>query len=392
MRFLRKLIFGRSLRQLILPTGVFFLGVYLLIFSTTYGESTSTFTKRLKLFLTNSENDSKQYISKEFCNPTSIERRAKVEDRRTTKSNNISCRPHVASEEACQLAKELYRTNPALQTCGYSRPVEICTYNLDNVEEGSSTSQIVCSVKDCTKYKRPNVVVWLPSKQTGKLIKKDYIASENELQKRIDGVISEARSKNGSNFMLLECTDSEDGQRAPYDFIGQMFLIPPVPEKEYQQQQSSKTININLVMIDSVARSHFYRSLPRTISTFSKINKYRDVKAEVLDFEMFQSLEGHTAENVHGLFTGKLFPKSFTGQQREQSAVGVGEFLKIWKKSGYKTIYQDDLCFDNFWGMRLDLGTPNSWEEFMKAKSDNFIDSIGRFSLSTLHITRRLSI
>lgn len=376
MRFLRKLIYGRSLRQLILPTGVLFLGVYLLLFSTTYGKTASrNLSKRLKLFLSNSE----EYTSKEFCNPTSIERR--VTDGSSSKQNDtITCKQHVASEEACKLAKELYHTNPSLKTCGYSRPVDICTYNLiDDTNQGSSTSfKISCSIKDCEKYKRPNVVVWLPSIKTGTLSKKDYFTSEKDLQNHIDGVISKARTEEGASFLLLECTDSMDVQRKAYDFVGQMFLIPPVPEKQYKQQSSKTNININLVMIDSVARSHFYRSLPRTISTFSKINKYRHVKAEVLDFELFQSLEGHTAENVHGLFTGTLFPKSFTGQERERSAVGVGEFLKIWKKNGYKTIYQDDLCFDDYWGMRLDLGTPNNWDEFLKVKSGNHIDSIGK--------------
>ena len=78
-----------------------------------------------------------------------------------------------------------------------------------------------------------------------------------------------------------------DVQRKAYDFVGQMFLIPPLPEKQYKQKQSKTNININLVMIDSVARSHFYRSLPHTISTFSKINKYRHVKAEVLTLSCF---------------------------------------------------------------------------------------------------------
>lgn len=381
MRFIRKLIYGRSLRQLILPTGVLFLAVYLLLFSTTYGKSASNnISRRLKLFLTSS--NSAEYTSKEFCNPTSIERR--VTDGSDTEQNEkITCKQHVASKEACKLAKELYYTNPSLKTCGYSRPVDICRYNLmDDTKQGSSSSlKISCSIKDCKKYKRPNVLVWLPSTKTGTLSKKDYFTNEKDLQKHIDGVISKARTEEGASFLLLECVDSMDVQREAYDFVGQMFLIPPVPEKQYNQQAPKANININLVMIDSVARSHFYRSLPHTISTFSKINKYRHVKAEVLDFELFQSLEGHTAENIHGLFTGKLFPKTFTGQERERSAVGVGDFLKIWKNNGYKTIYQDDLCFDDYWGMRLDLGTPNNWDEFVKAKSDNHIDSIGRLLL-----------
>ena len=369
---LRKLIYGRSLRQLILPTGILFLAVYLLLFTTTYGKS-SSFSRKLKLFL-GKDTTSRQYTSKEFCNPTSIKRRIPF-----TKNSreNISCKPHVASEAACDLAKELYFTNPALKTCGHSRPVEICSYSLD--DDSESPHNYKCFTRDCTKYRRPNVIVWTTSKQTGKLKPMEYFSREKDLQTKFQDVIARARSDDTS-FLLLECTDNMDGKRAPYDFIGQMFLIPPVPENKYEQpsKEENRKININMIMIDSVARSHFYRSLPQTISTFSQINQYRHVKAEVLDFEMFQSLEGHTAENIHGLFTGKLFPKSFTGQERERTPVGVGEFMKIWKEQGYKTIYQDDLCFDEFWGMRLDLGTPNSWEDFLKAKSNNFIDSIGK--------------
>ena len=379
MSFMMKLVQGKNLHQLILSTSVLFLAVYLLLFSTTYGKSASRhLSRRSKINLTSSNNG--KYISKEFCNPKSIERR--VTDGSDSKPNkNITCKQHVASAGACKLAKELYYTNPSLKTCGYSRPVDICSYNLmdDNVQGSSPSLKISCSIKDCKKYKRPNVVVWLPSIKMGTLLKKDYFTSEKDLQNNIDGVISKARTEENASFLLFECIDSMDVQRKAYDFVGQMFLIPPVPEKQYKQKQSKTNININLVMIDSVARSHFYRSLPHTISTFSKINKYRHVKAEVLDFELFQSLEGHTAENTHGFFTGKLFPKTFTGQERERSAVGVGDFMKIWKKNGYKTIYQDDLCFDDYWGMRLDLGTPNNWDEFLTAKSDNHIDSIGRF-------------
>ena len=295
----------------------------------------------------------------------------RVKDGSDLKANKkITCKQHVASPGACKLAKELYYTNPSLKTCGYSRPVDICSYNLmDGTEQGSSSSlKISCSLKDCKKYKRPNVVVWLPSIKTGTLLKKDNFTSEEDLQNNIDGIISKARTEENASFLLFECIDSMDVQRKAYDIVGQMFLIPPVPEKQYKQKQSKTNININLVMIDSVARSHFYRSLPHTISTFSKINKYRHVKAEVLDFEVFQSLKGHTTENKHGFFTGKLFPKTFTGKERERVRVGVGDFMKIWKNNGYKTIYQDDLCTDGHWGMRLDLGAPESWDKFLKAK------------------------
>ncbi|XP_066928881.1 uncharacterized protein [Clytia hemisphaerica] len=368
MRFLlllRRLIFGRSLKQWIVPTGVFFAVVYIILFSTTDGR-TNSFSKKLAHYFMD---DGKQFISKEYCNPTSIKRRTHITNR-----TNIACKPHIASETACNLAQELYTTNPKLQTCGYSRPVEICTF-----EHSSSSSTRIsykCSVKDCLKYERNNILVWSVSKDSGELRQNEYFTDEEDFQNSINNIVSDAR-KAGFTFLLFECTDERTYQRPNHDFIGQMFLIPPLPLKKYDQPENDQKININMLMIDSAARSHFYRSLPRTISTFSTINKYRHVKAEVLDFELFQSIEGHTAENLHGLFTGKLFPKSFTGADRERSAIGVGDFMKLFKEKGYKTVYQDDLCFNEFWGMRLDLGSPDNWIDFQKAITDNSIESTG---------------
>lgn len=369
----RRLMLGRSLTQILLPTGVFFLAVYFMMFSSTVGKR-SNFSRKVWQFFDSSGDDT---TSEEYCNPTSITRRV------VSKMNHsaVSCKPHVASKTACNLAKQLYYTDPKLKTCGYSRPVEICKH-LESDQNEPSTFK--CSLKDCRKYKRDNVLVWSTFSSTGRLEKSNFFKRESDLQNSIDKIVAKSR-KDGFSFLIFECTDSKNYKRAAHDFIGQLFLIPPITAKKYKQKE--KKININMVMIDSAARSHFYRSLPKTISTFSKINKYRHVKAEILDFELFQSLEGHTAENLHGLFTGKLFPKSFTGEEREKSAIGVGDFLKIFKSEGYKTIYQDDLCFDEFWGMRLDLGTPNSWGEFLKAKAKNYIESTGRLtSISFLHI------
>jgi len=366
---LRRLMFGRSLAQILVPTGVFVLAVYFMMFSSTVGKR-SSFSKKIFHFI-DSFGD---HTNQEYCNPTSITRRAVSKMNRST----VSCKPHVASETACKLAKELYYTNPELKTCGYSRPVEICK------RLGSSPNEVSafkCSLKDCKKYKRGNMLVWSTLSSSGRLEKSEYFKREADLQNSIDKIVANSR-KAGLSFLIFECTDSKDYKRAAHDFIGQFFFIPPIASTKNKQKEDRK-ININMVMIDSAARSHFYRSLPKTISTFSKINKYRHIKAEILDFELFQSIEGHTAENLHGLFTGKLFPKSFTGEEREKSAIGVGDFLKIFKSNGYKTIYQDDLCFDEFWGMRLDLGTPNSWGEFLKAKAENHIESTGRWSFSS---------
>ena len=47
-------------------------------------------------------------------------------------------------------------------------------------------------------------------------------------------------------------------------------------------------------------------------------------------------------------------------------------------ESGYKTSYQDDLCYKEYWGMRLELGSPSSWEQFGKTFKENFINHSGQ--------------
>ena len=85
-------------------------------------------------------------------------------------------------------------------------------------------------------------------------------------------------------------------------------------------------ININVVMLDSISRAHFFRSLKKTIRTFDEINSDTQSGAEVLDFQQFQALHGHSADNSRALFTGHVFPKEFTQTKKEESSVGIEEF------------------------------------------------------------------
>ena len=136
-------------------------------------------------------------------------------------------------------------------------------------------------------------------------------------------------------------------------------------------------MNINMILLDSTARSHFYRSLPTVVQTFNEINKNLTAPAEILDFELFQSLHGHTAENIHALFTGTMFPKHWTNEQRESVTLNPGVFFRKFASAGYRTVYQDDLCYDAGWGMKMDMGMPDTWNNFLERLSAAGIDNGG---------------
>ena len=70
---------------------------------------------------------------------------------------------------------------------------------------------------------------------------------------------------------------------------------------------------------------------------------------QVIDFELFQAVHGHTNEVLHGLFTGKLFPPNAT--LKEKAVSEFGKFFGKFEESGYHTLYNDDMCYDKWWGI-----------------------------------------
>ena len=62
---------------------------------------------------------------------------------------------------------------------------------------------------------------------------------------------------------------------------------------------------MNVLTLDSVSREHFFRQLPNTAREMQAVNQIRsldDSAAEILDFEMFQSLAPKTFPNMRALF------------------------------------------------------------------------------------------
>ena len=104
----------------------------------------------------------------------------------------------------------------------------------------------------------------------------------------------ETNLERGFSFLFLRC--------------GSIFqvLTFPLVLKKVEEGKSKGGININVIMLDSISRPHFYRILPRAVESFRKIVQDTNIKATVLDFELVQSIGQQTFENLRPFFSGVL--------------------------------------------------------------------------------------
>ena len=98
----------------------------------------------------------------------------------------------------------------------------------------------------------------------------------------------------GFAFLFLRCGS-----------IFQVLTFPPILKKA-EDDKTKGGININVIMLDSISRPHFYRILPRAVESLRKIVQDPNKKATVLDFELVQSIGQQTFENLRPFFSGVL--------------------------------------------------------------------------------------
>ena len=102
----------------------------------------------------------------------------------------------------------------------------------------------------------------------------------------------------GFSFLFLRCSYKVGS-------IFQTLTFPPIL-KQVVDAQRKRGVDINVVMIDSISRPHFYRIMPKAVEALRKIVQDPDIKATALDFELVQSIGQQTFENLRPFFSGVL--------------------------------------------------------------------------------------
>ena len=102
----------------------------------------------------------------------------------------------------------------------------------------------------------------------------------------------------GFSFLFLRCS-------CIFGSIFQTLTFPPIIKK-VEDGQPKRVIDINVIMLDSISRPHFYRIMPRAIEALRNIVQDPSIKATTLDFELVQSIGQQTFENLRPFFSGVL--------------------------------------------------------------------------------------
>ena len=276
------------------------------------------------------------------------------------KGHRIACRPHRPSAEACKFAADLFKFDRSLLDCKDNKSWEFCKIN--------AKAEVTCNFpKFCAIIQVDGV-----DPKTGSNATFGMFRTPEDAVVAIKNLVSNI-SQPSFQFLFLGCK-FHNGSLHSKQLV--FWMLPSNRGEPFERPGS--TININIVLLDSLSRSHFYRSLPLLTDEFDRINLDSMSGGEVLDFTSFQSVHGHSAENAHALFTGKLFPNNITDQERERAYVGIGSLYARFKQAGYSTMYQDDLCWRSVWGLRMELGFPKSWKSFLEKIKAAHIDDIGK--------------
>lgn len=283
---------------------------------------------------------------------------------------NLACKPHIPSQSGCKFAANEYVYNTTTNTCKKQRSIEnICNKTVGGV--------YTCSFDVCGKHFHGNVLIHVFDERTGNVKVTDYEGtSVKQLENKVQIAVDETVRK-GHNYLFLSCGGNKN-QTQLLSFLPTEHLSSRQPPSVTREKQ--KKININLFNYDSVSRAHFYRSLQKSIKAMNQINSNQHkYHAEILDFELFQSIHGHSQENSYAMMTGNVFPKTISPKDRELTPTRIQEFYKFLKEMNYDTFYQDDMCMYSGYGLKRDFGALE--KDFVEYKAmlddESYIDDYG---------------
>ena len=102
-------------------------------------------------------------------------------------------------------------------------------------------------------------------------------------------------AEQGYDFLFMRCGTNP--------WLERVLVFPP-KLKRAKDKLSDDKLNINILLLDSISRFHFYRVLPKTVKVMRNIVYDVDIPSTVFDFEMFQSIGQSTFDNIRPLFSG----------------------------------------------------------------------------------------
>ena len=185
-----------------------------------------------------------------------------------------TCEPHRPTEQACELAGKLYSLNPELGKCKVVEPIgEVCRIQ---IQQPPALFAVVCNKMLCNESGgangEGNLKVYTLDPRDGELKLKQRFSTVRNLEKGLGNIIRET-IRNKFYFLFIKC-QAINSPHAQSNEISQLLPISPQLTIQFGKGTRSKNVlNVNILLLDSISRAHFYRSLPKTISTFKQWGK-----------------------------------------------------------------------------------------------------------------------
>ena len=197
--------------------------------------------------------------------------------------DGITCKPHRPNEKDCELAYEKYGSASELspEECEEIKYKDLCKFQANTRAEHHS---LECDWSTCFPRKP---YIGEMSSIYGKVARWIYAPSDSKIEEIIHRTM-----KNGFNFVFFKCGS-----------LRQVLSLPRTI-KISSKRSKGKKINVNLILIDSISRPHFYRSMPQTIDALRQVVYNESIPATVLDYELLQSVSQHTMDNCRPLYSG----------------------------------------------------------------------------------------
>ena len=170
------------------------------------------------------------------------------------------------------------------RTCDDTHYPDICAFH--NTESGDQT--LLCNPKVCGSSA---VRISSVDPKMGKAVTKWKRLSKKQIDRTVRTAVK-TNLERGFSFLFLRCGE-----------IFQVLSFPPVLKKVNGGQKRTK-INLNVILLDSISRPHFYRILPRAVKALHDISHNAKIQATALDFELLQSIGQQTFENMRPFFCG----------------------------------------------------------------------------------------
>ena len=297
--------------------------------------------------------------------------------------SNVTCFSHQASEKDCERAAKEYEIHKKPLQCVQEAEKDICSITETWRTSPESELTIHCDISPC---KGQPVIV------TGIYPLEGIVDKEKEQHSFITSKALESflahfiivNTLRGFSFCFLRC------KLGNKKYISQILTFPPLLEDENSEflpdEKDQSLFNFNIVVLDSVSRAHFYRSLPKTVETLRTIVYNDSINATALDFELLQSSAPYTFHNIRAFMSGK---SDFNYVEHSNGTYEIEMLFKKLKNQGYYTLLQEDSCWFDEWGSLFTNNvfqnkTPHSFEEFelrwsrfQDVVSNYYIDDFG---------------